>query len=156
MPSTQPFKKRERIKLSDLNPEYPDHVWVFWPSPTPAIWGNLLFIWSLHERTEEGETIPEAQWVDAQDAYLAAIAEIVLDTGESKIDLSTPERVQEAMADMTQDGELLRGIVADYIGRVLKRRQDAEKKAEARLARLSGSNGKNPAESESPIAIGEP
>ena len=152
---TQPFKLRERVKLSDLNSEYPsDHYWVFWKSPTPEIWGNLLYIFSLRERSNAGEDIPEKSWLDAQQAYFSALPEFVLDTGASGIDLSTPENVEMEMRDLSLDGELLRGIVADYIQRILDRRADAEKKAGALLARSNGSRAKSEAGSESPTAIG--
>lgn len=119
----QPFKKRETIKLSDLDPAFPSHVWVFWSSPTAAILAGLIqpFL------DRKGDDAQQAQ--DSEDLYLRAVSELVLDCGESGFDLSTPDAVRSAFYSPTIDAELLSGIISAYTERIIKQRKARQKKA---------------------------
>ncbi len=117
---TQPFKMRDVIFLPDLDERYPDHTWTFWASPTPKILNALLFT-----RSSEDDMVRE-------DAYVAAVSECVLDTGESELDWSTPEKVRASFYSDEEDPAMLGGIVAAYTERILDRRADHQKKILAR------------------------
>ncbi len=119
----QPFKQREKLNLNTLSTAFPDHVWTFWKSPTVGTLGALTapFALSATEHTDTDEN-------DALSAYYAAVSELVLDTGESAIDLSTPEAVRAAFDDPAHDTELLAGIIGTYIVRIFESRESAKKK----------------------------
>lgn len=119
----QPFKKRETVKLSDLDPAFPSHEWVFWASPTAAILAGLIqpFL------DRKGDDAQQAQ--DAEQLYLRAVSEIVLDCSESGFDLSTPDAVQAAFYSPDVDAELLSGIISAYTERLIQRREARQKKA---------------------------
>ena len=121
----QPFKQRKKVHLPGLNPEFPDHTWTFWASPTLPVLTQIAKPFALVGKTDR----TDEQEQDAEDSYFAAVAEIVLDTGESAIDLSTPDRVRAAFMDAALDTELLTGIVNTYINRLLDEREAALKKA---------------------------
>ena len=125
---SQPFKQRKQVYLPDLNADFPDHTWTFWASPTLPVLiqlGRPFGLIGNPDRTDQ-------QVSDAEGAYFGAVAEIVLGTGESAIDLSTPERVRAAFSNVAIDTELLTGIVNTYINRLLDEREAAQKKAEER------------------------
>lgn len=113
---SQPFKMRDVIFLPDLDERYPDHTWTFWASPTPAVLSALLFTRSSEDDMER------------EDAYVSAVSECVLDTGESKLDWSTPEKVRETFYSDEHDSALLGGIVAAYTERILDKRREHQKK----------------------------
>ncbi len=121
----QPFKQRKKIALPSLNGEFPDHTWTFWASPSMPVLMQIAKPFNLVGKTDR--TDEEVQ--EAEDAYFTAVAEIVLDTGESAIDLSTPGHVRAAFSDTSLDTELLTGIVNTYINRLLEEREMALKKA---------------------------
>lgn len=119
----QPFKQRETLNLNTLSVQFPDHVWVFWKSPTVGTLGALTAPFALNttQHTDADEN-------DALSAYYAAVSELVLDTGESGIDLSTPEAVRAAFDDPANDTELLAGIIGTYVVRIFDARESAKKK----------------------------
>lgn len=121
----QPFKQRKKVYLPTLNAEFPNHTWVFWNSPTLPVLVQLSKPFALVSRND----ITDVEREEAEDAYFAAVSEIVLDTGESGLDLSTPEMVHSAFADVEIDTELLTGIVNTYIDQLLKERDALQKKA---------------------------
>ena len=135
-----PFKRIERIKLSDLNPEFPDHAWRFWSSPSVQVYVDLLHRWALLDREREGEPVTDEQKSESSRRYLAAVSELVIDTGESGIDLSTPEAVEAAWNSTTLDGELLRGIIFEYTNRIVTRRSATQKKTEPESQPSGGSD----------------
>lgn len=122
----QPFKQRARLALPVLDERFPDHEWVFWATPTVPVLHALTRPFAMREgdHTEDEEQA-------ALDGYMAAVAELVLDTGASAIDLSTPEAVNAALNDPNLDTELISGIIGAYVVRVFKLREAAKKKVTA-------------------------
>ncbi len=120
---TQPFKLRDVIFLPDLDDRFPDHTWTFWASPPISILNALISPFAKHDDDD----------VNAEEeAYMAAISECVLDTGESEKDWSTLEKVREAFYSGGEDVELLGGIVSAYTVRLLDKRDARQKKIQAR------------------------
>lgn len=135
---SQPFKMRDIIFLPDLDERYPDHTWTFWASPTPAVLSALLFTRSSEDDMER------------EDAYVSAVSECVLDTGESELDWSTPEKVRETFYSDEHDSALLGGIVAAYTERILNKRADHQKKMLARSNNTGTGTSKQQTASASP------
>ena len=131
---SQPFKRRERIRLDALGDEFPNHAWTFWSSPTPDVWLKLL---------DTGKPWNDEEYQQAEGEYFEAIAEIVLDTGESGLDLSTPEAVRSAFFNGQYDVELLGAIITAYTVRIAHRFQDMQKKVSARSAVTAGNSTKS-------------
>jgi hypothetical protein len=127
----QPFKQRETMYLPDLDARFPDHTWVFWVSPTLPTLSALMLPFSLAQRRVNGEAIEPDEERQAETDYFAAISAIVLNTGDSGLDLSTPERARAAFTDESIDVELLGGILTAYVVRLINRRGVLEKKADA-------------------------
>lgn len=132
---SQPFKMREKVYLPDLNKEFPptnpedpdedfpDHTWIFWSSPRESIYNALVVM--LFPR-KDGEYTDEEE-----DAYVSAITELVLDTGESEIDLDTPEKVRATFLP-DGNGALVGAIILTYTALLYKRRGERQKKILAR------------------------
>lgn len=127
----QPFKTRDTVYLPDLDSRFPDHTWTFWDSPTLPTLSNLMLPFSMAQRFVSGETITPDEDAQAESAYCKAVSEIVLSTGESALDLSTPDLVRAAFSSIDIDKELLGGIFTAYVKRLIERRGVSEKKAPA-------------------------
>lgn len=137
---TQSFKIRESVYLPDLNKEFPptspddpdlrfpDHTWEFWASPSMPVFLALASPFTQH--SNEGAANAE------ESAYLSAVSEIVLHTGQSKLDLSSPEKVRDVFSN-EPDGALVSAIVSDYAAHLLNRR-DKNKKKREELSRNGG------------------
>lgn len=137
----QAFKQREKVKLSDLDARFPDHVWVFWSSPTSAVFAALLLPYTTEDRRGQ-MSADDLQHAD--DEFLSAVSELVLDTGGTldlagnPLDLSTLDRARAAFLSQDVDAELLSGIIMAYVMRLVERRQALEKKV---VERSDGSHG---------------
>jgi len=140
---SQPFKRREKIRLDALGDEFPNHAWTFWSSPTPDVWLKLLGPSRYQDRVDTGKPWNDEEYQQAEGEYFEAIAEIVLDTGESGLDLSTPEAVRSAFFNGQCDVELLGAIVTAYTVRIAHRFQDMQKKVQARSAATAGNSTKS-------------
>ena len=140
---SQPFKKRERIRLDALGNEFPNHTWIFWSSPTPETWLKLLGPSRHQDQIDIGKPWDDEQYQQAEREYFEAIAEIVLDTGESDIDLSSSDAVRSAFFNGQHDVELLGAIITAYTVCIAHRFQDMQKKASARSAAIAGSSTKS-------------
>ena len=127
----QPFKTRDTVYLPDLDSRFPDHTWTFWASPTLPTLSNLMLPFSMAPRRVAGETIAPEEEAQAEAAYFDAVAAVVLNTGESAIDLSTPDQARAAFSASDIDVELLGGILTAYVVRLIERRGVLEKKAPA-------------------------
>jgi hypothetical protein len=132
---TQPFKKRERVKLSDIDPAYPDHTWTFWASPSVPVYAGLLDPFVKRDSAKMSREDVDAERL----TYEYAVSELVLDTGESEIDLSTPEAVRQAFQSTGIDTELLGSIILAYSMRIYQRREEIQKKV---LAQSNGTHGR--------------
>ncbi len=130
---TQPFKLRDVIFLPDLDKRFPDHTWVFWASPPVSILNALISPFAKYD--DDGDISAE------EEAYMAAISACVLDTGESQKDWSTPEKVRAAFYSGGDDVELLGGIITAYTVRLLDKRDERQKKIQARSNNIG--TGKN-------------
>jgi hypothetical protein len=143
----QPFKLREQVKLSDLDARFPEgHVWIFWATPTPAVIQDARAPLELAEDVAIGHQITEEAINAAQERFYRGVAELVLDTGATGLDLNTPAQVQAVFEDETIDRELIAGIVDQYLYRILQRRIENTKKAIGGLqptAASSTNNGKD-------------
>ena len=140
---SQPFKRRERIRLDALGDEFPNHTWIFWSSPTPETWLKLLGPSRYQERVETGKPLNDSEYQQAESEYFEAISEIVLDTGESGLDLSSSAAVRSAFFNGQHDVELLGAIITAYTVCIAHRFQDMQKKASARSAAIAGSSTKS-------------
>ena len=127
----QPFKTRDTVYLPDLDSRFPDHTWTFWASPPLPVLSNLMLPFSLAPRRAPGEPIAPDEEAQAEAYYFDAVSAIVLSTGESGIDLSTPDRARAAFNAPDIDVELLGGILTAYVVRLIERRGVLEKKAPA-------------------------
>ncbi len=140
---TQPFKMREIIFLPDLDSRFPDHTWVFWASPPVSILNALTSPFAKHDDDDDVNAEEEAYW--------AAISECVLDTGESKKDWGTAEKVRAAFYSEGEDDlELLGGIITAYTVRLLDKRDARQKKIQARSNSTGTGKSKPQAASTSP------
>ncbi len=131
--SDQPFKLRHTQKLSEWHADFPDHAWVFWANPTQAVIDQLTGLYDY----SDGKKHDDPDIDQAIQDYYEAIAQIVLDSGESQIDFSSAESTAEAFR--TFDGELLAGIVDHYLVWLFERKSAHLKKAEERLRATAGS-----------------
>jgi hypothetical protein len=127
----QPFKQRRKIYLPDINPDFPNHTWTFWASPTIETLIKMNAPFAILEKQRAGTPPTDEEQGTAEDRYFEAVADLVLDTGESAIDLSTPDRVRAAFGASGIDTELLAGVVNTWIDFLLRERESAQKKASA-------------------------
>lgn len=131
---SQPFKLREKVFLPNLNKEFPpidpndpdedfpDHTWTFWSSPSPAVFSALLVF--VVPRKGRDYTDEEEK------SFLSAIPELVLDTGESEVNLGTPEEAKAAI--FSDIGSLVGAIITTYTSLLYRRRVEHQKKILAR------------------------
>lgn len=140
----QPFKFRETLELSKLDPRFPEgHVWTFWATPTAAVLADTLAPLEETEAVDEGRTVSEDAMTAAMERFYRGVSELVLDTGATGLDLSTPDRVRAVFEDETQDRELIAGIVDQFAYRVRQKRIDAAKKAIGGLEPTAASSSKS-------------
>ncbi len=153
---SQPFKKRERIRLDILRSEFeeqdseenkrygfPDHTWIFWSSPSPEVWIKLFGPSRFQEQIDTGRSWSDEEYRRIEGEYFEAISEIVLDTGESNLDLSTPDAVHSAFFNGQVDVDLLGAIITTYTAHIARRFQDMQKKTQDRSAATAGSSIKS-------------
>ena len=107
------------------------------------MWLKLLGPSRYQDGVDTGKPWDDEQYQQAEGEYFEAISEIVLDTGESGLDLSTAEAVRGAFFNGQYDVELLGAIITAYTVRIAHRFQDMQKKVQARLAATAGSSTKS-------------
>lgn len=147
----QPFKLREQVRLSDLDARFPDgHIWTFWAAPTPAVIQDARAPIELAEEIAAGHTTTKDEINAAQERFYRGVAELVLDTGATGLELSTPDRVCAVFEDEAVDRELIAGIVDQYLYRILQRRIANTKKAIGGLQPTAASSTNNGKDSPSP------
>src|SRR5574341_476948 len=128
----QPFKMRHSQKLNEWHEAFPDHVWTFWANPSQAVLDQLTVVYGFATGPKSGGDEIDTAIHD----YYEALSQIILDTGESQIDFSTPEAA--ALAFEQHDGELLTAIVDYYLVWLFERKQERLKKVEARFGATAG------------------
>lgn len=125
----QPFKLREELDLSKLDPRFPaGHVWTFWAAPTAAVLNDVRAPLAIAEDFGD-QPVSEETMAAALERFYNGVPELVLSTGSTGIDLSTPDKVKAVFNDESQDRELIAGIIDQYAYRIFTRRIDASKKA---------------------------
>ncbi len=145
----QPFKQRLTLNLSELDPSFPNHVWTFWANPTADVFARLIATYQMAADLQAGQVADTLEQQIIADGYYSAVSELVLDTGESEFDVSTPQTAR-ASIEASHDPALFYNILEAYVDYLNQRLESAQKKAGAPSSATVGFSNNGAKDSPSP------